>query len=86
MLTLPWSAAKSPWWKWLPPPLETGLRSTENGCEFSCQGKKTVVRGSLVIPTIVTQLWFQPREVGLEREVEFAHLGTAERFLHMPED
>jgi len=46
----------------------------------------TVVIASAVIPTLIAQVWFQPREVGLRREAEFFVSGTAEHFLHMPED
>jgi len=46
----------------------------------------TVVIGSAVIPTVIAQIFFQPREVGLKREVVFAYNGTAEHFLHMPEE
>ncbi len=46
----------------------------------------TVVIGSAVIPTVIAQIFFQPREVGLKREAVFAYNGTAEHFLHMPEE
>lgn len=46
----------------------------------------TVVIASAVIPTVIAQIFFQPKEVGLKREVEFSSNGTAEHFLHMPED
>jgi Kef-type K+ transport system membrane component KefB len=46
----------------------------------------TVVIGSAVIPTVIAQIWFQPREVGLEMEREFAYHLSADHFLHMPED
>jgi len=46
----------------------------------------TVVIASAVIPTVIAQLWFQPREVGLRGEAEFVFTGTAEHFLHMPEE
>ena len=46
----------------------------------------TVVIASAVIPTLIAQVWFQPREVGLRREAEFFVSGTAEHFLHMPEE
>lgn len=46
----------------------------------------TVVIASAVIPTIIAQVWFQPREVGLRRELELAYYGTGDHFLHMPED
>jgi Kef-type K+ transport system membrane component KefB len=45
----------------------------------------TVVIASAVIPTIIAQVFFQPREVGLRREAEFAYYGTAEHFLHSEE-
>ncbi|OGP75393.1 MAG: potassium transporter Kef [Deltaproteobacteria bacterium RBG_13_58_19] len=46
----------------------------------------TVVIASAVIPTVIAQIWFQPREVGLGREEDFAYIGTAEHFLHTSED
>ena len=46
----------------------------------------TVVIASAVIPTIIAQLFFQPREVGLKRQEQFVYNGTAEHFLHMPEE
>jgi Kef-type K+ transport system membrane component KefB len=46
----------------------------------------TVVIGSAVIPTVIAQIFFQPREVGLKREAVFAYNGSAEHFLHMPEE
>ncbi|MDP3182774.1 MAG: cation:proton antiporter, partial [Desulfobaccales bacterium] len=46
----------------------------------------TVVIASAVIPTVIAQLWFQPREVGLRKEAEFVFIGSADHFLHMPED
>lgn len=46
----------------------------------------TVVIASAVIPTVIAQLWFQPKEVGMRREAEFVYNGTAEHFLHMPEE
>jgi Kef-type K+ transport system membrane component KefB len=46
----------------------------------------TVVIASAVIPTVIAQIWFQPREVGLKRVEEFAYTGSTEHFLHMPED
>jgi Kef-type K+ transport system membrane component KefB len=46
----------------------------------------TVVIASAVIPTVIAQVFFQPKEVSLKREAEFAYNGTAEHFLHMPED
>jgi len=45
----------------------------------------TVVIASAVIPTIIAQVFFQPREVGLRREAELAYYGTAEHFLHSEE-
>ncbi len=45
----------------------------------------TGVIASAVIPTIIAQLWFQPREVGLMVEAELEYPGTAEHFLHMPD-
>ncbi len=44
------------------------------------------VIGSAVIPTIIAQVWFQPTEVNLGRELEPEFLGTPEHFLHMPEE
>lgn len=46
----------------------------------------TVVIGSAVIPTVIAQIFFQPREVGLKRKAEFTYSGTSEHFLHMPEE
>jgi Kef-type K+ transport system membrane component KefB len=46
----------------------------------------TVVIASAVIPTVIAQIFFQPREVTLRHEAEFAYNGTAEHFLHMPEE
>lgn len=46
----------------------------------------TVVIASAVIPTVIAQVWFQPREVGLGRAAEFVFEGTADHFLHMPEE
>jgi Kef-type K+ transport system membrane component KefB len=46
----------------------------------------TGVIGSAVIPTIIAQLWFQLREVGLGRESEPEFIGTAEHCLHMTEE
>jgi Kef-type K+ transport system membrane component KefB len=45
----------------------------------------TGVIASAVIPTIIAQLWFQPREVGLMVKAELEYPGTAEHFLHMPD-
>lgn len=44
------------------------------------------VIASAVIPTIIAQVWFQPREVSLGLEAEPEMVGTSEHFLHMPED
>ena len=46
----------------------------------------TAVIGSAVIPTVIAQIFFQPREVGLKRGAVFVYNGTAEHFLHMPEE
>jgi len=46
----------------------------------------TGVIASAVIPTIIAQVWFQPREVSLGLQEEPVVLGTSEHFLHMPED
>jgi Kef-type K+ transport system membrane component KefB len=46
----------------------------------------TVVIASAVIPTVIAQIFFQPKEVGLKREEVFAYNGSAEHFLHMPEE
>jgi Kef-type K+ transport system membrane component KefB len=46
----------------------------------------TVVIASAVIPTVIAQIWFQPREVGLKPELEAVITGSADHFLHMPED
>ena len=59
-------------------------RDTINQAQYSIL--VTVVIASAVFPTIVAQIWFQPREVGLRREAEFFVSGTAEHFLHMPEE
>ncbi|MEJ5330138.1 MAG: cation:proton antiporter [Desulfobaccales bacterium] len=44
------------------------------------------VIASAVIPTIIAQVWFQPREVSLGLEAEPEIVGTSEHFLHMPEE
>lgn len=46
----------------------------------------TAVIASAVLPTIIAQVWFQPREVELRRELELVYYGTGDHFLHMPED
>jgi Kef-type K+ transport system membrane component KefB len=46
----------------------------------------TGVIASAVIPTIIAQVWFHPREVSLGLQEEPVVLGTSEHFLHMPED
>ncbi len=49
----------------------------------------TVVIASAVIPTIIAQIFFQPQEVGLQRKEALPVMainGTAEHFLHMPEE
>jgi Kef-type K+ transport system membrane component KefB len=46
----------------------------------------TGVIASAVIPTIIAQVWFQPREVNLGREYEPEFIGSTEHFLHMPEE
>ncbi len=49
----------------------------------------TVVIASAVIPTVIAQIFFQPKEVGLQRQEVLPVLpfnGTAEHFLHMPEE
>ena len=46
----------------------------------------TVVIASAVIPTVIAQIWCQPREVGLKPELEAVITGSADHFLHMPED
>ncbi|MGQ9688145.1 MAG: cation:proton antiporter [Desulfobaccales bacterium] len=46
----------------------------------------TGVIASAVLPTVIAQLWFQPREVGLGVEEELGYIGTSEHFLHMHED
>jgi len=45
-----------------------------------------VVIASAIIPTIIAQVWFQPREVGLRKEEELAFNGSGDHLLHMPED
>jgi hypothetical protein len=42
----------------------------------------TVVIASAVIPTIIAQVFFQPREVGPMGEAEVGYVGSAEHFLH----
>ncbi len=44
------------------------------------------VIGSAVIPTIIGQIFFQPREVDLRMEPEPAYNGSAEHLLHHPEE
>ena len=46
----------------------------------------TVVIASAVIPTIIAQVFFQPREVGLMGEAELGYEGTAEHFLHSADE
>ena len=46
----------------------------------------TVVIASAVIPTVIAQLFFQPREVSLKGEADYTYNGTVEHFLHMPEE
>jgi Kef-type K+ transport system membrane component KefB len=46
----------------------------------------TAVIGSAVIPTVIGQIWFQPREVGLGKVEEFVSSGSLDHLLHMPED
>jgi len=46
----------------------------------------TVVIASAVIPTVIAQIFFQPQEVGLQRQEVLAFNGTAEHFLHMPDE
>ncbi len=46
----------------------------------------TVVIASAVIPTIIAQVFFQPREVGPMGEAELGYEGTAEHFLHSAEE
>ena len=46
----------------------------------------TVVIASAVIPTIIAQVFFQPREVGPMGEAELGYDGTAEHFLHSAEE
>ena len=46
----------------------------------------TVVIGSAVIPTIIAQVFFQPRKVGPMGETELEYEGTAEHFLHSAEE
>jgi Kef-type K+ transport system membrane component KefB len=45
-----------------------------------------VVIASAIIPTIIAQVFFHPREVHLEIESEQAYNGSAEHFLHAPEE
>jgi Kef-type K+ transport system membrane component KefB len=46
----------------------------------------TGVIASAVIPTIIAQVWFQPREVGPLKELEPEFYGTLEHYLHAPEE
>jgi len=46
----------------------------------------TVVIASAVIPTIIAQVFFQPREVGPMGEAEVGYEGTAEHFLHSADE
>ena len=45
-----------------------------------------VVIASAIIPTIIAQVWFQPREVGMRKEEELAFNGSGDHLLHMPEE
>jgi len=45
-----------------------------------------VVIGSAIIPTIIAQVFFHPREVNLGRGQEQAYSGSAEHLLHYPEE
>ena len=45
-----------------------------------------VVIASAIIPTIIAQVFFHPREVHLGTEPERAYNGSAEHFMHMPEE
>ncbi|MGO9621249.1 MAG: cation:proton antiporter [Desulfobaccales bacterium] len=44
------------------------------------------VIGSAVIPTLIGQIWFYPREAGSPGKDSSQYQGTAQHFLHMPED
>jgi Kef-type K+ transport system membrane component KefB len=44
------------------------------------------VIASAVIPTIIAQVWFQPREVRVSRELELGTVAGSDHFLHMPEE
>jgi len=46
----------------------------------------TGVIASAVIPTMIAQIWFQPREVGLLEETDVSYMGTVEHFLHSSEE
>ncbi|MHB8068068.1 MAG: cation:proton antiporter [Desulfobaccales bacterium] len=46
----------------------------------------TVVIASAVIPTVIAQVWFHPREVNLGRVPEIVPSGSLDHLLHMPED
>ncbi len=46
----------------------------------------TGVIASAVVPTMIAQVWFHPREVGLGVEEELGFVGTTEHFLHMHEE
>ena len=46
----------------------------------------TAVIASAVIPTVIAQIFFQPKEVSLLRSAEVIYNTSAEHFLHMPDD
>lgn len=46
----------------------------------------TVVIASAVIPTIFAQVFFEPREVRLDKGLLRIYPSTAEHYLHMPEE
>lgn len=46
----------------------------------------TVVIASAVIPTIIAQVWFHPKQVTLTGPTPFDSAGSADHLLHMPEE
>jgi Kef-type K+ transport system membrane component KefB len=46
----------------------------------------TVVIASAVIPTVIAQVFFQPKEVGLKKEAVVFDSGSADHLLHTPEE
>jgi hypothetical protein len=46
----------------------------------------SAVIASAVVPTIIAKFWFQPRETGPRPRARGVYPGTAEHFLHTPEE